>query len=344
MKKHLWLLIMLTLVGAAFFFLFFGKKEISPRKIIQKQTEELPMAKKKEKEEAFDPISIPAFAEKKFDGHDFKIGNVLEKNTDYTRYFISYESAGLTISGIMNVPQGPGPFPVLFLNHGYIDPDIYTNGRGLKREQDYLGRRGYVVIHSDYRNHAQSDKEPDETIPDMRFGYAEDVVNGILALQKADLPYVAKGKIGMLGHSMGGGVAQIIAVAKPELVKAFVLFAPVSADQKDNYEKWIKNDPERESKNIARFGLPEDNQALWKNASPINFFDRVTSPIIFQHGTADRDVPLEWSERAVKALETKGKTVRLYAYLGEPHEFTDAWPTVMKRTLDFFDKYVKEIK
>jgi hypothetical protein len=28
----------------------------------------------------------------------------------------------------------------VILNHGYIDPAIYTNGRGLKREQDYLAR------------------------------------------------------------------------------------------------------------------------------------------------------------------------------------------------------------
>ena len=341
MKKHFWFPLVLIFAGAAVFFLFFRNNKNPYPKIIQNQSEEKPAIEQTGKKEIFDSISIPAFAKKNFDGHDFKIGNVLDKNTNYTRYFVSYKGAGLTISGIMNVPQGPGPFPVLFLNHGYIDPDIYTNGRGLKREQDYLARRGYIVIHSDYRNHAESDREADETVPDMRFGYAEDVVNGILALKKAALPYVAEEKIGMLGHSMGGGVAEIIAVARPDLVRAFALFAPVSADQKDNFEKWIKNDPEREAKNIERFGLPENNQELWKNASPINFFEQVNTPIIFQHGTADQDVPLEWSKRAVKALEAEGKTVQLYVYPGESHEFIDAWPQVMKRTLDFFDKYVK---
>ncbi len=40
------------------------------------------------------------------------------------------------------MPLGKGPFPALVLAHGYIDPDIYVNGQGLMREQDYLARAG----------------------------------------------------------------------------------------------------------------------------------------------------------------------------------------------------------
>lgn len=341
MKKYFLFLAVLALAGFFLFFFYFrGGNDPSPIVVENGNPEELPVEQAETRDD-FDPISIPAFAAKVFDGRDFRLGNVQERNEAYTRYFISYKSAGLTISGIMNVPQGTGPFPVLFLNHGYIDPDIYTNGRGLRREQDYLARRGYVVIHSDYRNHAESDKEPDETVPDMRFGYAEDVVNGILALRQADLPYVDEEKIGMLGHSMGGGVSQIIAVARPEMVRAFALFAPVSAEQEDNFEKWIRKDPEREAKNVERFGWPADNPKLWREASPINFFERVTAPMVFHHGVEDQDVPLEWSGRAVQVLESEGKDAKLYSYPGEGHEFAAAWPLVMQRTVQFFDQRLK---
>lgn len=40
----------------------------------------------------------------------------------------------------MNIPKGDGSYPLVILNHGHIDTDIYTLGRGLKREQDYLAR------------------------------------------------------------------------------------------------------------------------------------------------------------------------------------------------------------
>src|SRR3989344_1226606 len=74
------------------------------------------------------PVSLPALAEKNLNGSEFTVGNVLASNQSYTRYFVTYKSGALKISGIMNVPTGAGPYPVLILNHGYIDPSVYTNG------------------------------------------------------------------------------------------------------------------------------------------------------------------------------------------------------------------------
>ncbi|MEX2054715.1 MAG: alpha/beta fold hydrolase, partial [Candidatus Andersenbacteria bacterium] len=284
-----------------------------------------------------DPVSLIAFAEQEFNGHDFKVGRVLAENEAYTRYYITYGSGDLTISGIMNVPKGEGPFPLLMLNHGHIDTSVYTNGRGLKREQDYLTRQGYVVVHSDYRGHAESDDDP---TADRRFrlGYAEDVINAIVALKAAKLPYIDTERVGMLGHSMGGGVAWRIAVTQPELVDAYVQFAPVSADERDNFEKWTKRRSETAAQIVAAHGTPAENPTFWDNISPLNFFENVAVPIMIHHGTADDSVPLEWSERATTALKAANKNVTLHVYPGEPHEFIHAWPQVMQRTTAFFDQ------
>src|SRR3989344_6618078 len=177
----------------------------------------------------YHPVSLPALMAKEIIGSGFTIGQVLADNESYTSYYITYNSGDLKISGIMNRPKGPGPFPLLILNHGHIDTDIYTNGRGLKREQDYLARRGYVVLHPDYRNHADSDKDPDDEYS-LRFSYTEDVINAVLAIKAADLDFVDTKHVGMLGHSMGGGVTLNVLVIRPDLVDAAVLFAPVSAD------------------------------------------------------------------------------------------------------------------
>lgn len=341
-KSIIVFLVVIILAAAVIFFIL----KIQTKKVItidmtQPQAEMTDLQVETKETTQFNPISIRYFSEKNFDGSDFKVGEILDRELTYTKYYITYESAGLTISGIMNVPQGKGPFPVLFLNHGYIDPEVYTNGRGLKREQDYLARQGYIIIHSDYRNHAGSDKEADVNYPDLRFGYAEDVINGIEAFKKANLNYADTEKIGMLGHSMGGGIAEIIAVSKPNLVKAIVLFAPVSADQKDSFEKWTEKDPERRELTIENYGSPKDNPDFWRNASPIYFFDKVQVPIIFHHGKSDAECDLKWSQRAVATLQASGKDATLYSYPGEGHEFAKAWPQVMKISLDFFDKHVK---
>ena len=286
------------------------------------------------------PISLPALMDQNFDGRDLVLGKVLDDNSVYARYYITYKSGSLTISGIMNVPKGDGPFPLLVLNHGYIDPAIYTNGRGLRREQDYLARHGYVVLHSDYRNHADSSKDPG-TDANFRLGYTEDVINAVLAAQNSGLDFVDKEKVGMLGHSMGGGVTQNVLVVKPSLVQAAVLFAPVSGDQRLNYERWVSRRSEVVEQIEKIYGQYTEEVDFWDGISASTFYGKITAPVLIHHGTADDSVPLEWSEEMQGRLEEAGVNSTLHIYDGEPHEFTTAWPQVMEQTVDFFDKYLK---
>lgn len=295
---------------------------------------------KEAQDESPHPVSLQALSQKQFDGRDFKLGEVQAETANYTRYYITYKSGELTISGIMNVPKGTGPFPVVIMNHGYIDPAIYTNGRGLRREQDYFANRGYVVIHPDYRNHAESSKDTNVE-GNIRLGYVEDVINVIYALKAANLSYSDTNRIAMIGHSMGGGIAQAVMVSQPDLVDAYMLYAPVSTDTRESYYRWTKSRPEAIAQIDAMFGSPEKNPEFWKNVSPINFLDKVKSPIMINHGTADADVPLEWSDRTNAALKSANKEVVYHTYPGEGHEFGPAWPTVMQRTIDFFDANLK---
>lgn len=290
------------------------------------------------------PVSLPALMTASYNGQGFQVGRVLAETAAYTRYYITYESGEFTISGIMNVPRGTPPedgWPILFLNHGYIDPAIYTNGRGLKREQDYLASRGYAVIHSDYRNHAESEDDPENEMR-FRLGYTEDIINAIHAVRDAKLPYLDGERIGMLGHSMGGGVTLNVLVVAPDLVDAAVLFAPVSANYQRNYERWTRSDSEQGKRIIARYGTPEESPEFWRGISAKNYFDRIRVPIQNHHGTADESVEIKWSDELNQWLSEAGKEHEYLVYPGEPHEFAVAWPTVMRRTLDFFDQHVKQ--
>jgi dipeptidyl aminopeptidase/acylaminoacyl peptidase len=293
-----------------------------------------------------DTVTLPTMMEWEPDGRDLQLGAVLDDQTAYTRYTITYKSGDLTISGIMNIPKGAGPFPLLLLNHGYIDPAVYTNGRGLKREQDYLARQGYAVLHSDYRNHAFSDKEPEGAVEtEHRLPYVEDVINGVYAAHEAAaegrLPGVDTSRVGMLGHSMGGGIALNVLVAKPDLVDAVVLFAPVSGYYPDNFQKWIVNRQAVADAVLSRYGDWNENPEFWSQISAETYYDRATAPVLVHHGTADNDVPLAWSDRMTEALTQEGKDVTYHVYPGEPHEFAAAWGQVMQRTTTFFNEHLR---
>jgi len=283
------------------------------------------------------PFALELLARKQFDGRDLTRGQVLENNSAYTKYFITYKSGELTISGIMLVPKGEPPaggWPVLILNHGHIDTDIYTNGRGLKREQDYLARQGFLVIHPDYRNHAASTKTEDDPIQE-RLGYAEDVVNAVYAVRASDLP-VNKEEIGMLGHSMGGGIAETIMVVRPDLVRAYVLYAPVSMDYRDSFERWMKEREDVTHEVSTKYGTPEKNPDFWDAIAPAKYADRIAAPVIIYHGAADQDVPLAWSQETYDLLKSQGKNIELTVFPGERHEFGPRWEDFMRGTAVFF--------
>lgn len=282
------------------------------------------------------PVSLQALMAKKYNGGNLRLARVLARNPAYTRYHVTYRSGSLTISGIMNVPSTPGPHPALVLNHGYIDPAVYTNGRGLMREQDYLARRGYVVLHTDYRNHAQSSDDPRNEL-DLRLGYTEDVINAVLALRTSQ--HVDPERIGLLGRSMGGGITYNVLVAQPGLVKAGVVFAPVSSNAVDNFNRWTRPDGAIATRILRAYGEPARNPAFWRNLSAVNFFDRVTEPLLIHHGEADSTCPIAWSRTTLAALKSAGKDATMYTYPGEEHAFGPAWPTSMARTVSFLKQH-----
>jgi len=286
------------------------------------------------------PVSLPAYFEKHYTGGNLLVGDTLSRTDAYTESSATYRSGGLTISGQLLRPHGPGPFPALVLAHGYIDPDVYVNGQGLTREQDYLARRGYVVLHVDYRNHAGSSQDPSADAQ-LRLPYTEDVIGAVLTLKKQ--AYVDPGRIGLLGRSMGGGVVYNVLVSQPGLVKAAVVFAPVSSNTVDNFNRWIRRDPSRSSiasQVIGRFGAPEQRPGFWARTSSRTYFDRISEPVLIHHGTSDDSCPIAWSRRTVAALKAAGKSVRLHVYDGEEHAFGPQWPLSMRRTTRFFEEHM----
>jgi len=284
---------------------------------------------------ASDAVSLPALMQATFDGRGLRLGKVLASNDAFTKYAVRYRSADLRISGVLYVPTGAGPFPAVVLNHGYIDPDVYVTGQGLQIEQDYLARSGFVVLHTDYRNHAGSDDDPgnDER---LRLGYTEDAINAVLALRRSGLPGLDPDRIGMLGRSMGGGVTMNALVVAPGLVDAAVIYASVSSATVDNHNKWTVGERPRLASRIERrHGSPEENPQFWSQVSPRTYFDRVSEPVLVHHGTSDETCPIRWADRTVAAMERAGVDVTYVRYPGEGHAFSAAWADSMRTSVDF---------
>ncbi|SDR70004.1 Prolyl oligopeptidase family protein [Friedmanniella luteola] len=288
------------------------------------------------------PISMAALAERRYDGRDLRVGRSLGDVGPYERFLVSYRGDGLTISGVMAVPDGKGPFPVLVLNHGYIDPRTYFPGQGMPREMDFLARQGYVVLHTDYRDHAGSDRD-DDVDHQLRLPYTVDTINAVKAVKSSGLRYLDADRVGWLGRSMGGEVTLRALAAQPGLVDAAVVYASTSSLAAENWEQFYRGDGDRAATNrrIDRtYGLPDDSPAFWRAASARSAFDRVTEPVLVHHGTEDDTCPPRWARATVRALEAEGVDVTLRMYAGEGHTFEGRWQTSIERTAAFFAEHL----
>jgi uncharacterized protein len=305
------------------------------------------------------PYTIDGLRGHQFQGGDISILSTLETEMQYTRYLISYQSDGLMITGIMQVPVGDGPFPVIVMNHGYFNREDFESGSGSDRAAEFIVNHGYITLASDYRSWGGSDVGPSL----FHTGLVIDVINLMNAIPS--IPQADAERIGIWGHSMGGGITTKILTIDSR-VKAAVLYAPNSADDSDLIARWgygcIGDIPAGEvldtcnSGDVVPLSLPPAVVQAYKDAAndpammqliaPIHHLNLITAPIQIHIGTADGDTigstPPEWSYKLAQALLDAHKDVELFTYDGERHSFIgQPWYDFMERVVQFFDKYVK---
>ena len=105
------------------------------------------------------------------------------------------------------------------------------------------------------------------------------------------------------------------------------------------------DDPYHGTWTASRIGTPDQNPAVYTQASPVSRIDRLQTPLLVLHGTADVNVPFIHSVKLLDEAMKKGKggLVEFMAYPGEFHYFTrehvldDAW----RRVAAFFDRHLK---
>ena len=108
-------------------------------------------------EELIFPFTIDGLRQHNYQSGEIHIRKTLDENDFYTGYLIDYPSDGLTITGVMQIPKGDGPFPVIVMNHGFFSRSIYHSGDGTDRSSAYLAQHGYITLASDYRSWGESD-------------------------------------------------------------------------------------------------------------------------------------------------------------------------------------------
>lgn len=92
---------------------------------------------------------------------------------------------------------------------------------------------------------------------------------------------------------------------------------------------------------VQTYGTPEQNPSFWDSISANTFLADLSGPVQLHHGTADQDVPVEFSEKLFEQILAAGGMVELYLYEGDNHNISNSFGAAMRRTIEFYDRYLK---
>jgi len=224
------------------------------------------------------------------------------------------------------------------VNQNYDGWHVQRNYAVYYSFHQYLLQQGYIVIAPDYRGSIGYGRDWREGVY-MDVGGKDAKDAWMAANYLKTLPYVDTDRVGVWGLSYGGFFTLIAVTDQPRLFRAAVDVAGV-VDYAMYYE-----DPYHGGWTASRIGTPEQNPQVYANASPISHVDRLDTPLLVLHGTADVNVPYLHSVRLIDELMKKNKShlTTFMTYPGEFHYFTrehvlrDAW----HRVDDFFAANLK---
>jgi dipeptidyl aminopeptidase/acylaminoacyl peptidase len=346
MNKQYLIIIILVIVILTGGFVFLREKSVQKKQIVNSE-------KVKQSEKELDPLTIAAMRNKDYPGSDLVIEQTLSDESNYHQYIASYKSEGLKIYGLLTVPIGGSPkngWPVIVFNHGYIPPTQY---RTTERYVAYVGafaQAGYIVFKPDYRGNGSSEGKPEGAY--YSTSYVTDVLNALATMKK--YKDSDPERIGMWGHSMGGNITLRSLVVRPNDIKAAVIWGGVVGTYNDLMNNWQRrvsyNPPPTEmalrnsyrANLIAKYGTPESNPEFWHSIDPNYYLSDITAPIQLDVGAEDEEVPPAFSQDLFDRLKKLKKTVEFYSYPGGDHNISDPnFSLAMKRSVDFFEKYLK---
>jgi dipeptidyl aminopeptidase/acylaminoacyl peptidase len=256
------------------------------------------------------PVKVPSFESER--GHSWSSTreeyDAALADADYVFEQFSYPSDGLTVGAYLYRPRqrSEAPLPVIVYNRGsFTRPDGFA-GEMLVMANRYA-RAGFIVVAPHYRG-SNGWKGRDE----LGGADLDDLMNIVPQLARIDGADPAR--VYLAGESRGGMmVYQALRDRFPARAAAVwgaftdlpALLVPSSPQAK--YAPKIWPDLER------------NRDAIVERRSALRWADRIRTPVLIMHGTADEDIPVDQSQRLAAELERLGRSHRLLLFEGQQH-------------------------
>ena len=261
-------------------------------------------------------------------------GTAVVRATIAERRALSWEAPdGLRIDGLLTLPHGTPPFPLILQVHGgpvSAFQDFWPSGlRAL------LYDRGYATLEPNPRGSWGWGRGfVEHVIGDMGGADAGDLLAGIDDV--VGLGLVDPARLGVTGGSYGGFMACWLPVVDPRFAAA-VAISPVS--------DWFS---ERYESNLGSWAVEflggdvAEREAHYRERSPVFAGNRLRTPTLLTAGTRDRATPPGQAVEFHRVLKERGVPTEVVRYPLEGHGVRDlpAAIDLATRVLLWFERFM----
>ena len=226
--------------------------------------------------------------------------------------FVYYSSGHDLIPGyIFTPPQMPAgrKYPAMVMLHGGFHERFNVEWFPLIEN---LIARGYIVIFPEY--HASRGYGPE--IFAEEYGRSDTVDVLAAGHYIGTKPFVDPNRVGIIGESRGGMVTLLAIEHEPKLFKVAVDVVGLT-----DFVAYMSYKPQYRRDEVAKEGkgfdgkLPNENLQAYMDVSPINFVDKIETPLLVLATTGDEIAPLQLhTGRLVDALKARGKVFDSHIY------------------------------
>lgn len=250
-------------------------------------------------------------------------------------------SGNLTLRGMLHIPDGiEGKVPIVCIFHGFTGNKMEPHFIFVKMSR-LLESRGIASVRFDFGGSGESDGDFIDMTLSKELEEAKDILNYAKSLDFVDVS-----KIGVLGLSMGGAVASMLAGECKEDVQSLCLWAPAG----NMGELVLRGRTEEDVKGMRSSGSWDLGglslgTGFLDDVLALDIYGKATpydKNVLIIHGDKDAAVPISTSERYLEIYETRAV---LHTIEEADHTFnTRAWEEeVLAYTLGFFEGELKEI-
>jgi dipeptidyl aminopeptidase/acylaminoacyl peptidase len=225
-------------------------------------------------------------------------------------------SRGDTIYGYYFLPPDFNPslkYPMIVNYYGGCSPT--TRSFESRYPQQLYAAQGYVVYVIQPSGAVGFGQEfSSRHVNTAGEGPAQDIIEGTEQFMK-EHPFVNPKKVGCIGASYGGFMTQYLQT-KTNLFAAAISHAGIS----DHTSYWGEGYWGYSYSEVSMANsYPWANKELYVDRSPLFNADKIHTPILFLHGTADTNVPIGESIQMFNALKLLGRPTAFVVVEGENH-------------------------